>query len=132
MKILSQRRVEITTYWTREFDQKQGHGSGFGFPCAENGAIYFDELAPAAINSLAFVTANPDYIDRGAIEHTRQTTHPAIGQCDGCMRTVVLDSGTNGCQCGLEYNSFGQRLAPRDQWGEETNEHPSDVARWTS
>lgn len=30
--------------------------------------------------------------------------------------------------CHAEYNSSGQRLAPRAQWGEETGEHPADVA----
>lgn len=31
--------------------------------------------------------------------------------------------------CHREFNSGGQLLAPREQWGEETGEHPSDVAR---
>jgi hypothetical protein len=29
--------------------------------------------------------------------------------------------------CGAEHNSFGQRLAPRSQWGEETGESLSDI-----
>jgi len=32
-------------------------------------------------------------------------------------------------KCGTEYNSGGQTLAPRSQWGWETGEHPSDIAR---
>lgn len=32
-------------------------------------------------------------------------------------------------KCGREYNSSGQLLAPREQWGEETGEHPADIAR---
>lgn len=31
-------------------------------------------------------------------------------------------------RCGSEFNSGGQRLAPRSQWGEETGEHPADIA----
>lgn len=32
-----------------------------------------------------------------------------------------------GCEkCQREYNSSGQELAPRSQWGEETGEHASD------
>ena len=37
-----------------------------------------------------------------------------------------LDCGrfTNTCNaCGADYNSAGQLLAPREQWGEETGEH---------
>ena len=40
---------------------------------------------------------------------------------------VVCDSHTNTCEwCGADYNSFGQLLAPRSQWGEETGEHWSE------
>lgn len=34
--------------------------------------------------------------------------------------TVTCDS------CGTDYNGSGQRLAPREQWGEETGEHWSE------
>ena len=33
---------------------------------------------------------------------------------------------TNTCECGQDYNSGGQLLAPREQWGEETGEHWSE------
>lgn len=37
---------------------------------------------------------------------------------------------TNTCDhCGCDYNSSGQALAPRHCWGEETGEHPADIAR---
>ena len=40
---------------------------------------------------------------------------------------VVCDNFTNTCEwCGADYNSFGQKLAPRSQWGEETGEHWSE------
>jgi hypothetical protein len=35
---------------------------------------------------------------------------------------------TNTCPiCGSDYNQAGQRLAPREQWGEETGEHYTDI-----
>lgn len=51
--------------------------------------------------------------------------------CD-CGKT--LDHGGPGadieCQhCGREYNSAGQLLAPRSQWGEETGETAQDYYR---
>lgn len=55
--------------------------------------------------------------------------HPAIGQCD-CGAQVELAHFTNTCdRCGADYNSSGQRLASREFWGEETGEHPADIAR---
>ena len=54
---------------------------------------------------------------------------PRVGRCD-CNAHVVLRGFTNTCDdCGAEYNSSGQRLAPRDQWGEDTGESPADILR---
>lgn len=49
---------------------------------------------------------------------------PAIGECDVCRNPVTLAHFTNTCdKCGADYNSAGQHLAPREQWGEDTGEH---------
>jgi hypothetical protein len=35
---------------------------------------------------------------------------------------------TNTCStCGADFNMSGQRLAPREQWGEETGESVADI-----
>lgn len=46
-------------------------------------------------------------------------------KCD-CGSTVSAMNFTNTCDCGIDYNGSGQRLAPRGQWGEETGEHWSE------
>jgi len=53
---------------------------------------------------------------------------PAIGICDQCGRRVTLHGSFDCiCECGAEYTLFGQRLAPRSQWGYETGESLSDI-----
>lgn len=48
---------------------------------------------------------------------------PKTIECENCGKEVVLiSSWANECVCGVEYNGFGQMLAPRDQWGIETGE----------
>ncbi len=47
--------------------------------------------------------------------------------CDCCGKRVELTGFTNTCDCGADYNSFGQLLAPRSQWGEETGESVSEI-----
>lgn len=59
----------------------------------------------------------------------REVTRTEI-QCS-CGEWVLCAYFTNTCSCGADYNMSGQRLAPRSQWGEETGEHPADVARIT-
>jgi hypothetical protein len=47
-----------------------------------------------------------------------------------CRRWLSCDGFTNTCDsCGADYNFAGQRLAGREQWGEETGEHLSDILR---
>ena len=49
--------------------------------------------------------------------------------CD-CGNEVDLHGFTNTCDgCEADYNSSGQRLAPHEQWGEETGESIADIMR---
>jgi hypothetical protein len=49
---------------------------------------------------------------------------PAQVKC--CGKWMSLGKFTNTCECGADYNSSGQLLASRSQWGEETGEHWSE------
>lgn len=53
----------------------------------------------------------------------RPVREPKVIECK-CGEKIELDSSwANECDnCGREYNGFGQLLAPRSQWGEETGE----------
>ncbi len=43
------------------------------------------------------------------------------------LATPTSTAAPNTCDCGRDYNAFGQILAPRSQWGEETGESLSDI-----
>lgn len=43
-------------------------------------------------------------------------------ECVCGQEVEVTNYWANQCECGQEYNGSGQRLAPREQWGEETGE----------
>ena len=46
-----------------------------------------------------------------------------VVRCDCGAEVECEDGWANDCPgCGTEYNGAGQRLAPREQWGEETGE----------
>ena len=57
----------------------------------------------------------------------KESTAPAI-KC-ACGEEVVCEHFTNTCVCGRDYGFSGALLAPREQWGEETGEHLSDILR---
>lgn len=43
-------------------------------------------------------------------------------------KVELVDAFTNTCpDCGQEFNGFGQALAPRCVWGEETGESLADI-----
>ncbi|GAH70438.1 unnamed protein product [marine sediment metagenome] len=44
-----------------------------------------------------------------------------------CYRPRGCEGFTNTCECGADYNSAGQLLASRSQWGEETGESLTDI-----
>jgi hypothetical protein len=59
--------------------------------------------------------------------YTRRIPGYLIIRCD-CKREVVCDHHfTNSCECGADYDSSGNRLAPREFWGEETGETYADI-----
>jgi hypothetical protein len=54
--------------------------------------------------------------------------HPTVVEC--CGQEIECPDFTNTCEiCGADYNWNGSHLAPREQWGEETGEHPADIYR---
>lgn len=50
-------------------------------------------------------------------------------QCVDCKEKVFISKAfVSTCgYCGTDYNAVGQKLAPRDQWGEETGENLFDM-----
>jgi hypothetical protein len=119
---------EYSLEWTWEGMEP---GNGFGFPCDPSGEVELDALYPAGrSNYEACLTGQVDgrrVIGPTVRKHEWTYREPAIGLCDHCGDEVVLSGFTNTCECGADYNGAGQRLAPREQWGEETGETAADI-----
>jgi hypothetical protein len=61
------------------------------------------------------------------LRHVRYGTRlVGIYRCE-CGLEIHCAGFTNTCACGRDYNWNGSRLAPRDQWGEDTGESLSDI-----
>lgn len=125
MRIISRRCTETTVEFCLRYDDKEAPGSGFTFPCDEHGVV--SQLRPAAQANYDRCQREDRFVRRGVEKYEHRYTHPATGQCD-CGRRVALVGFTNTCGgCGTDYNMSGQRLASREQWGEETGESLSDI-----
>lgn len=116
---------ELCFYWS---DNPHGW---YGFDCDEDGNVDVDALPEAARENYEKCVAGELNVDAPRVERCENAYWtPAVGRCD-CGNEIQLTSNTNSCHfCGREYNFYGQQLAPRRYWGEETGEHPADVARW--
>jgi len=131
MKILRRGTIEVVTHYHRDFDWPGMPGCGLGFDCDEHGNVNVDALQPAGRANYeaaltGFVDGEP-IVDKGVRSWKSTQREPSVGQCNHCRREVILDGFTNTCECGIDYNSAGQELAPRSQWGEETGETAADI-----
>ena len=103
--------------------------AGFMFPCDATGTPLLEGCPAAQANYKACLRGE---VNGRAVEFVglTQRVHyrhiPAEGRC-ACGRLVLLDGFTSTCDCGRDYDSSGQLLAPREQWGEETGEPPADI-----
>jgi hypothetical protein len=42
-----------------------------------------------------------------------------VVKCHCGKKVTLVHTWANACSCGQEFNGFGQKLAPRDQWEED-------------
>ena len=150
MDTISEAYHKEVTYERLEFSAKKDDGSewkGAGWSWEmKDGELQFPKH-PAGLENLlkcvlpdfitardwddeqqCFVTESQAFGNGRIVTWTNRIFVPKVIRC--CENgNVSLSSGlTNTCRaCGADYNGFGQRLAPREQWGEETGEHWSDL-----
>jgi len=144
MKIIQERETITKVYYHHMFNH-DGDDTGAGlllFDCDENGRPFFSTWncvtgrwefnstsAERYYQAVAGEVDGKKVIDHGIQPYTRSWKEPKIGKCE-CGETVELENFTNTCsQCYADYDSSGNRLAPRSQWGEESGEHLSDILR---
>lgn len=133
MQIISEPKTHENIRYFKHYEVGD-KGYGWAYDCDQDGVIDIDSLnADQAHNyarCLLGVTADGQRIvSRGVRKHVHTWREDAIGLCD-CGNEVVLDGFTCTCEkCGADYNQSGQRLAPREQWGEETGEYLADILR---
>lgn len=129
MRLIRPRSSELVVSFEHFFEHASapGSGSGFAFPCTEDGTLLPDAHEIARENFAACVLGRKDVVDRGILRHEHVRRLCAIGLCNRCENEVRLDGFTNSCACGADYNGAGQELAPRSQWGEETGETADEI-----
>lgn len=129
MKIITRRNIVTEISYMRSFEWKDDPGAGFMFICDEHGHLSAESLNPdAEANLMKCLDGTFAVIDCGVEKREFDRIIPAVGRCT-CGQVVTLDSFTNTCTCGADYNMSGQQLADRSQWGEETGESLDEILR---
>jgi hypothetical protein len=122
-------RLERVGY-VRSFDTVGHPGCGYAFACDKEGNLLPPSCSEAEVNrAKVFAAIGIKYLDRGIQSWSAPWTAPAIGICEKCGHLITLELPiANSCDgCDAEYTMSGQRLAPREQWGEETGESLADI-----
>jgi hypothetical protein len=129
MEIIQESSLEVVMLHERHF-WFEGHEKqwGYGFECEPDGTLR--PLTPVQQERYAAcLTGEVDgrkVLDGGVEAYLRVVRQPRIGRCV-CGREVILQGFTCPCECGRDYDSAGNLLAPRECWGEETGETASDI-----
>lgn len=123
-KIIKDRKREFIEDYHVFYEFNDREGAGYMFECDKHGNVDFSKLSPEGKrNYEECVNGVLDVTFRGINKNVYSYVSPAILQCD-CGEHVELYGFTNTCdRCEADYNMGGQRLAPIEQWGEETGEY---------
>ena len=114
------------------FDDARVPGSGYSFPCDEDGKILWYECSSvkATRKSLAYCKSHPERWTSesrdGRVVEVIDWERYGICPCCGC-KVYFYGSGYMGaykCACGHWYNVFGQALKPPDDWEEPMEAEP--------
>ncbi len=128
MDIIKEASRKLVTEYEHRFHNRTDSGSGYGFPCDRNGKLIESQMQEAGLANYArCVGGLLDVVYDGVQSWTYTSYDPAIGLCQCGRKVELADAWLNVCGCGRDYNGSGQLLAPRSQWGEETNETLSDM-----
>jgi hypothetical protein len=111
-------------------------GAGYGFDCYEDGSIpnadrivdWGDGTNQTFGEYFEEVKAKEGLIYDGIETFENSFNIPAVIRC-ACGGEVALEMVmTNTCEkCKRDYNSSGQLLAPRSQWGWDTGETADEI-----
>jgi hypothetical protein len=117
VEIIHKSRIVHVEQYFFFFEDRGCPGAGYSFPCTRQGEILRDQVHSLGLENLENCLAGVfPVIARGVQDCSYNYLEYAIGCCS-CGQEVELFAFTNTCeQCGLEYNAFGQLLAPRSQW----------------
>lgn len=120
LEIIKEKEIKEEVYYTYDFNREDG--SGYTFPCDENGIVKEEELNPYALENYQFCLNNKeDFEWFGVQRHKINYTEPAIGKCHCGEEFELISQYMGACECpncGQWYNVFGQELLPPDQWNE--------------
>jgi|GEM_PF-1923253 len=118
--------VETTWLFYRRVDTPTA-GLAFDLDSTDKPILRTEESERSYARAVAGV--GTEYLPPVRRTHTNKVRDYGTGVC-ACGSHVSFGWGDSTCvSCGAEYNSAGQRLAPRHQWGEETGEHPCEVVQ---
>lgn len=117
MEIIKDSYIEESVYYTLDYELKTDPGSGFSFPCDQNGKI--ERLNDSAQANYRFCQNNVNYNGPYIRKHIEHYRHGKTGKCN-CGEVFELQNEYYGaCQCpncGQWYNLFGQHLTDPEYW----------------
>ena len=121
MKIITPRQRVRGTEYRLVYTWPGKNGTGFAFPCDQDGNLLGDASDAAKANYQRCVDGTYSIAFDGIREVHNTYIEPATGLCDACNCEVQLVNqycGACQCECGQWYNMSGQMLSQPNEWEE--------------
>lgn len=98
------------------YDYEDSPGSGFVFPCSEDGTPELDSMRPEGIANykacLSGEVNSKPVIFRGIVKRDESVFHPTVGKCECGELVELCHSDGNTCSCGRCYDNQGNPYTP--------------------
>jgi hypothetical protein len=126
-RVISRPRWVYETEYRREFNLPDTT-AGYSFTVNADGTPIDDEHKDRRVTQIAALVADDRYTDAGVVEVELRHLEYGRMKCDcGHVHNFGFGEDVSCDHCGREYNAWGQQLADRRFWGEETGETPTET-----
>jgi hypothetical protein len=105
-------------------------GHGYGFDCTHDYVVDLESLNAAARENYEMCMSKySDIMQKKSWDTLEWESGEMLCDCGQKLKMYRPGADIDCDRCHRSYNSFGQLLAPRSQWGEETGETAFDYDR---
>jgi len=132
LKMIKDGGRRTSVYYALSFDYVGEKNCGFSFDCDKDGKVFENNANSKNYRACLTGEVNGKNVQKPEIQRRECSWFESpifLCTCGEEVQGSGPGRDFNCDKCGALYNSGGQELCSPRHWGEETGEHPADIAR---